>query len=351
MRKSKLQSTSALDITGARIQPNLVAGDYNGYPSGDILDANAVVGVVKETSVSPDKLAEALEKQELYHDDGTGKMTPVRHPNYSTQPTVLPQKIGDSYVYEQVFINGQEGQHVETPSSGKFEFTQPETSEGKTLCMMSVQGFYKQGTTSIPIIDGYYSLSKLNDTQYEFAYDFPADSAEFDDFVFIVRYCEDPFSGDDHYYYYSQQEQESVTTKMYKMLRDAMAANGDVVTESHGGHPIVDYVTKEDIYGQNVLVDRAMQINGADFGNALRYRVYAIDRDGNYVSGDIDLTPALSINDIDNSSAVRGMFEHAGQVVFVLGVSVEGVQNPFIFADHIFSRHDPNLNYFYCGIR
>ena len=50
MKKSKLLNTSILDNTRARIQPNLIVGESNGYKSGDILDANAVVELVKKYS-------------------------------------------------------------------------------------------------------------------------------------------------------------------------------------------------------------------------------------------------------------------------------------------------------------
>lgn len=50
MKKSKLLNTSILDNTRVRIQPNLIVGESNGYKSGDILDANAVVELVKKHS-------------------------------------------------------------------------------------------------------------------------------------------------------------------------------------------------------------------------------------------------------------------------------------------------------------
>lgn len=50
MKKSKLLNTSILDNTRVRIQPNLIVGESNGYKSGDILDANAVVELVKKYS-------------------------------------------------------------------------------------------------------------------------------------------------------------------------------------------------------------------------------------------------------------------------------------------------------------
>lgn len=50
MKKSKLLNTSILDNTRVRIQPSLIVGESNGYKSGDILDANAVVELVKKYS-------------------------------------------------------------------------------------------------------------------------------------------------------------------------------------------------------------------------------------------------------------------------------------------------------------
>lgn len=37
-----------------------------------------------------------------YYDDGSGNIVPVKHPNLSTQPNILPYKVGGSYVYEQL---------------------------------------------------------------------------------------------------------------------------------------------------------------------------------------------------------------------------------------------------------
>lgn len=40
-----------------------------------------------------------------YFDDGTGEVVPVKHPDLSTQPSILPYKFAGNYVYEQmVFV-------------------------------------------------------------------------------------------------------------------------------------------------------------------------------------------------------------------------------------------------------
>lgn len=48
MKKTKLMNTSVVDNTGARIQPSVVIGEYNGHVSGDILDANATSSLIDE---------------------------------------------------------------------------------------------------------------------------------------------------------------------------------------------------------------------------------------------------------------------------------------------------------------
>lgn len=51
MIKSKLLNTSILNNLGQRIQPNVIVGDSNGFSSGDILDANAIVQALKDGTI------------------------------------------------------------------------------------------------------------------------------------------------------------------------------------------------------------------------------------------------------------------------------------------------------------
>ena len=44
-----------------------------------------------------------------YHDDNSGKLVPVKHPNLSTQPSILPYKFAGEYVYEQIwYVRGKD---------------------------------------------------------------------------------------------------------------------------------------------------------------------------------------------------------------------------------------------------
>ena len=58
---------------------------------------------VIDGAITPEKLSQEL-RDEIsgYHDDGSGNLVPVKHPDLSTQPSILPYKVGGSYVYEQL---------------------------------------------------------------------------------------------------------------------------------------------------------------------------------------------------------------------------------------------------------
>ena len=45
---------------------------------------------------------------EEYYDDGTNALVPIKHPDLSTQPSILPYKFMGQYVYEQLIVNNGE---------------------------------------------------------------------------------------------------------------------------------------------------------------------------------------------------------------------------------------------------
>ena len=50
---------------------------------------------------------ESVIKKEMFFDDGSGEVVPVKHPDLSTQPSILPYKFAGNYVYEQmVWVDG-----------------------------------------------------------------------------------------------------------------------------------------------------------------------------------------------------------------------------------------------------
>lgn len=48
--------------------------------------------------------ADTIIDSELYYNDKTGEVVPIRHPNISTQPSILPYKFAGNYVYEQLIV-------------------------------------------------------------------------------------------------------------------------------------------------------------------------------------------------------------------------------------------------------
>lgn len=67
MKKSKLQNTTVIDITGKRIIPNLYTSHPGDYLPGDILDANSVMGKISET------VQEAIDNQSGSSSDSSNK--------------------------------------------------------------------------------------------------------------------------------------------------------------------------------------------------------------------------------------------------------------------------------------
>lgn len=70
MKKSKLQNTTVIDITGKRIIPNLYTSHSGDYLPGDILDANSVIDAIKQnvgniTDGAPEELDSLQEVSEV----------------------------------------------------------------------------------------------------------------------------------------------------------------------------------------------------------------------------------------------------------------------------------------------
>lgn len=166
MKKSKLQNVSVVDNTGIRVQPSMLIGDYAGYASGDILDANATsqlisnkiqnsgsnqtsgdiendieelqqgldtfrdridgtilklrgdIGTLENIAYRQNLRTEALEEKALpdtiiVEEDGLYQskgfdVYPLSHPDLSTQPSILPQRFGKEKIYEVLVTTKQE---------------------------------------------------------------------------------------------------------------------------------------------------------------------------------------------------------------------------------------------------
>jgi len=71
----------------------------------------------------------SLTSVEEFYDDGSGQLVPVKHPDLSTQPSILPYKFMGQYVYEKLLYLGKKG---DSPLAG---FTLVSSSEISSSCL------------------------------------------------------------------------------------------------------------------------------------------------------------------------------------------------------------------------
>lgn len=67
---------------------------------------------------------ESVIEKELFFDDGSGEVVPVKHPDLSTQPSILSYKFAGNYVYEQmVWVDGEKfkDNHIDEIDLIKFQ--------------------------------------------------------------------------------------------------------------------------------------------------------------------------------------------------------------------------------------
>lgn len=57
-----------------------------------------------EISKSATTYTSSVQRGENFHDDGSGQVVPIKHPDLSTQPSILPYKFMGQYVYEQLIM-------------------------------------------------------------------------------------------------------------------------------------------------------------------------------------------------------------------------------------------------------
>jgi hypothetical protein len=65
---------------------NCYSNSFNDYLQSRLIDKNKV----------------SITLNDEYYDDGTGQLVPIKHPDLSTQPNILPYKFMGQYVYEQL---------------------------------------------------------------------------------------------------------------------------------------------------------------------------------------------------------------------------------------------------------
>lgn len=87
-------------------------GDYcNSNTFGYSCDFNTFRNI-RERKIDYNKTSITLNDE--YYDDGSGQLVPIKHPDLSTQPSILPYKFMGNYVYEQlIFLGEYDGENTE----------------------------------------------------------------------------------------------------------------------------------------------------------------------------------------------------------------------------------------------
>jgi hypothetical protein len=81
-------------------QYNTFGGDCNFNILGDECQSNIFGDNLQNRSLNSDKTSITLNEE--YYDDGSDQLVPTKHPDLSTQPSILPYKFMGQYVYEQL---------------------------------------------------------------------------------------------------------------------------------------------------------------------------------------------------------------------------------------------------------
>lgn len=132
-------------------------------------------------------------KNELFYDDGSGEVVPVKHPDLSTQPSILPYKFAGNYVYEQmVWLNSSDIEagmkKVDIPEGIKPESLMVIDITG---CAQSSQGCETADVGAAATAEGLFIgvASAISGAKGIWA---------------KIQYCVSPNIGNNYYYYYHQ---------------------------------------------------------------------------------------------------------------------------------------------------
>lgn len=74
---------------------------------GDNCNYNTLGTYCQYRSINSERKKTSITLNEEYYDDGSGKLVPIKHPDLSTQPSILPYKFMGQYVYEQLVFLGE----------------------------------------------------------------------------------------------------------------------------------------------------------------------------------------------------------------------------------------------------
>lgn len=87
---------------------HITLGNRSFYNTFGIRCVNSTFGNNLEYRIIPaNTVKTSLTSAEEFYDDGQGKVVPVKHPDLSTQPSILPYKFMGQYVYEKLLYLGK----------------------------------------------------------------------------------------------------------------------------------------------------------------------------------------------------------------------------------------------------
>lgn len=176
-----------------------------------------------------------IKTEELYYNDGSDKLVPIRHPDLSTQPSILPYKFAGNYVYEQMFYISE---HVDTDAHFvTIPFTADELSEGELPviidCNISAELSWNSGTVKytkhVTKCDAtiFFDESRGHALNLEFlreAEDWADGGLVFvNGWVRLVWTKKPDMSGGDDYYY--QQQQGDGTLRVHNLIGEDIKVN------------------------------------------------------------------------------------------------------------------------------
>lgn len=144
-----------------------------------------------------------------YYDDGTGEVVPIKHPDLSTQPSILPYKFAGNYVYEQMMwfprpqseINGDNYQFTIETKIGETVGANLDNGDNALLLKCDCTAVYNDGaghqhTSIITDYKAYCFLSHCDIAFNDYSF---YNETDFKGCWFRLQYCLAPKAGG--YYY------------------------------------------------------------------------------------------------------------------------------------------------------
>lgn len=143
----------------------LYKGSYGNYIDSTVSNTLESISYRKITHRNRDQ----VNLDDEYYDDGSGQLVPIKHPDLSTQPSILPYKFMGQYVYEQLIPKSAlriQGSAVSTISD-MYNVIAVEKPIFLEACHIGSNGALQQSVVEKYDDDEtYYFLSPLTNTAY-----------------------------------------------------------------------------------------------------------------------------------------------------------------------------------------